>query len=543
MIANGFSLAKPSRPSRAYLHLTSSDHLVTLADHVRQTTFEDAQNTHTSSALIGPPTVEFAPYARAPGGRQKTDLRAGTIDQDSDFMAFLEGLANPDAVKDGNTDGLDNRRKTPVTTTPLVQYLKDKKASKTKDAATKAMKKQEIKGKGKDVSPIPDDAKKKGKDVKADKLVEKAAKEAVKILNREAANKTSSSASSPAQTSQASTGEQVPKLDVNKVPSAQRGAAIAAHVRMLKRDLGLGTAQAHRQIRRDTIEASKGEAAEKPSAGKSPAIEEKALASKPSNPATPTAPKAALQQRDRRVRGKGSSSESTVSSATATNAQPSSTSTAAAPPVTPKPMVLLKKPESQQTSSTPPAAVTSIPVPASTPPTPQNSTGSTSLNRPLRKPRAPDTPTEGAHQAFIKHANPSQGVTEPLLKEALEKFGAVSMVEIDRRKGFGYVDFAEPEGLKAAMAANPVAVAQGTVQVMQRKGPVTPASAASNTPAKQPFKGPSPSQRGGRGGSMGRRGGRGGGGMRGGNAAASSSAQGASGSEAGKGASSSGAGK
>jgi len=540
MPADSFSLSKPSRPSRAYLHLTSSDHLVTLADHVRQTTFEDAQNTYTSSVLIGPPTVEFAPYSRVPSGKQKTDLRAATIDQDPDFMAFLEGLANPEPGKDNNADGLDSMRKVAVTTTPLVQYLKDKKASKTKEAAAKATKKQEVKGKGKDASPSTEDTKKKGKEFKADKLVEKAAKEAVKILNREAATKSATSTSSTAQTSQTPAAEPVRKLDVNRIPSAQRGAAIAAHVRMLKRDLGLGTAEAHRQIKRDTAEALKTEAIDKAATDKLPTIEGKAPATSSLSPLTPTAPKAALQQQNRKTRGKGSSSESTASTAAKSNTNTPSTSNASAAPATPRPMILLKK--SAELHPAPPT--TTIPLTSTTaavpsPATQQPSSGSTSLNRPVRKPRAPDTPTEGARQAFVKHANPSQGVTEPLLREALEKFGAVSLVEIDRRKGFGYVDFVEPDGLKAAMAANPITVAQGTVQVMQRKGPVTLPGAGSNTPAKQPPKGPSPAPRGGRGGgTLGRRGGRGGGNMRGGgNAAASTPLQGTSSSEAEKGSS------
>jgi regulator of nonsense transcripts 3 len=98
-------------------------------------------------------------------------------------------------------------------------------------------------------------------------------------------------------------------------------------------------------------------------------------------------------------------------------------------------------------------------------------------------------------------------VTEALLKEAMEAFGAVSMVEIDKRKGFAYVDFVDTEGLKKAMAANPISVAQGTVQVMQRKGTALPPE---KKPVHQPPNAPSRGGRGGRGGTMGRRGGRGG---------------------------------
>ena len=81
------------------------------------------------------------------------------------------------------------------------------------------------------------------------------------------------------------------------------------------------------------------------------------------------------------------------------------------------------------------------------------------------------------------------------------------MVEIDRKKGFAYVDFVDSDGLKKAMAANPISVAQGTVQVLQRKG----VSAPPKPPRQAP---PAPrgggGHRGGRGGVAGRRGGRGG---------------------------------
>ena len=93
----------------------------------------------------------------------------------------------------------------------------------------------------------------------------------------------------------------------------------------------------------------------------------------------------------------------------------------------------------------------------------------------------------------------------------MEKFGTVTTVEIDRRKGFAYVDFADTDGLKKAMAANPISVAQGTVQVMQRKGTALPPDKkATNQVPSAPARG-GRGGRGGGGGTVGRRGGRGGG--------------------------------
>ena len=484
-LTNFCSPSKPSRPSRAYLHLTTEAHLMTLAETVRQSTFEDAQNTFADPALIGPPAVEFATYGRIPGGRRRADARAGTIDQDPEFMSFLEALANPTTGRELTAEALAEiaaGKSERVTTTPLVQFLKDKKASRSKDAAAKAAKKQESQS-AKKAAVLPEDVKKKGKETK---LVERAAKEAVKILNREAASKTAAGLSTAGQSS-GDTVTGAPKLDVSKVPGRQRSAFVAAHIRMLQRDLGLSPAQAHRQVRRDTADAQRAERAAAAEKATSEAVEGLS-AQATQSPAIPTAPKGGSAATSRRSRAKASNSaDSEASKQASTSPSPSASTNA------PIPMLLLKKPESSQLSSAtlaPQAAAAKLP-PAVL----------------ARKPQVA-LPSEGATQAFVKHANPSQGVTEPLLKEAMEKFGAVSMVEIDRRKGFAYVDFVDTDGLKKAMAANPISVAQGTVQVMQRKGTSLPFE---KKPQHQAPHVPSRGGRGGRGGTVGRRGGRGGG--------------------------------
>lgn len=82
---------------------------------------------------------------------------------------------------------------------------------------------------------------------------------------------------------------------------------------------------------------------------------------------------------------------------------------------------------------------------------------------------ASPTVSPGATQAFLKHANPSQGVTESLLDEAFSAFGTVTKVEIDKKKGFAYLDFADSNGLQKAIVASPVKIAQGQVVVLERK--------------------------------------------------------------------------
>lgn len=110
-------------------------------------------------------------------------------------------------------------------------------------------------------------------------------------------------------------------------------------------------------------------------------------------------------------------------------------------------------------------------------------------------------------QAFLKHANPSQGVTEPLLAEAFATFGKVEKVEIDKKKGFAYVDFDEPHGLLQALRASPVDVGQGQVVVLERK--VTPHAQTRGSRGGGPKSSPRGSSttqisRGGRGGTPGR---------------------------------------
>ncbi|KAH8597963.1 Smg-4/UPF3 family-domain-containing protein [Bisporella sp. PMI_857] len=478
-------LSKPSKPSRAYFHITSQENLISLAEKVAQSTFEDAENTFTNPCLVGPPVVEHALYARIPGLRHRVDQRAGTIDQDPDYQSFLEEMTNPATPKEVIGEavlGAGALKPEKVTSTPLIEFIRDKKTAKI--AAAKAARKQEallIKAKAaKEASGagVSDDGRKKGKDVKSDRAVERATKQTIKILNREAAAKAASNSSSKSSDKVSETPSEgaSPKTPATKTPTSQRGAATPGQVRMLQRDLGIITGSG-RQRREPTTQKG--------------AIANDTGPDTPASPAEskiPTAPKAGAtpQGAGRQRKGRGPAIE-TSKAATAS----SSTASPQAP------MVLLKKPDASQ-----PTLVT-----PGTPTTPTSQSTQTAPAPPRKIPSV--APSEGATQAFVKHANPSQGVTEELLKQALEAFGAVSMVEIDKRKGFAYANFVEADSLRKAMAANPITVARGTVQVMQRK--------AEKKPQHQP-----PAARGGRGGgrggNVGRRGGRGG--MRGGSSSA-----------------------
>ncbi|KAJ6164644.1 hypothetical protein N7470_003316 [Penicillium chermesinum] len=391
--------AKPSRPSRAYVHVVSSEQITPLSEQVRQASFHDARNTFHDPVLLGPPTLEFAPYAKTPGSRVRKDARQGTIDQDPDFIAFLESLTQP-ITKSAPAEADGNEKKDSVVTTPLVQFIKDKKASKAKDGGgsksskgrsdkepkEKVQAKKVLQRPNKETSTA-EPSEKKGKGEKNPKESAKASKQAA-------------SASKPGKANASNTA----KESGGQERKRERGNATGVN-KILQRDLGVSPAGG--------------------SGG--------------------------------RRRGKGDSNEtdspndSTRDSATATLA-----------------------PDSTKKDQTTKGNKNAGPIKAKESESPQGPDSTPTSNPPAKTPKgtkgkstAPPSPT--ATQAFLKHANPSQGVTEALLQEAFGSFGAVSKVEIDKKKGFGYVDFAEPGGLQRAIAASPVAVAQSQVVVLERK--------------------------------------------------------------------------
>ncbi|KAL4886695.1 Smg-4/UPF3 family-domain-containing protein [Aspergillus karnatakaensis] len=406
--------AKPSRPSRAYLQVTSSDHIGPLSDKVRSTSFIDARNTVNDPILLGPPNLEFAPFAKVPGGRSRKDARQGTIDQDPEFIQFLESLTQPitKAVPAESAEGED--KKEVVTTTPLVQYIKDKKANKAKEAANKSAKhrsekdaksekiqsKKLLQRPDKEAAPAAD-AGKPEKRSRADK----ATKEAVKAANKQAISLASK------QGPKAPAAQNSPKDTAQPAPERkrERGNAAAA-ARILQRDLGLAPPSNRRR-------GGRGAAADGDARGDQAATETSKKETQTKSPrGGPT------QDAKSKQPSTPQSSETPASQRSETSTPVQSTSTPRAP----------KAARGKQPSTT-----------------------------------TPTIPT--ATQAFLKHANPSQGVTEPLLDAAFAPFGKVIKVEIDKKKGFGYVDFAEPESLQKAIAASPVTVAQSQVVVLERK--------------------------------------------------------------------------
>src|SRR5271168_3213547 len=101
------SPSKPSKPARAYLRVKEQSHLDLLSTKIKQTTFQDAKNTMKDSCLLGPPSLEFAPFGKVPGSRVRHDGRQGTIDQDPEFIDFLHSLTEPASKPPANDDGAE----------------------------------------------------------------------------------------------------------------------------------------------------------------------------------------------------------------------------------------------------------------------------------------------------------------------------------------------------------------------------------------------------------------------------------------------------
>ncbi|KAI1136814.1 Smg-4/UPF3 family-domain-containing protein, partial [Hypoxylon sp. FL0543] len=524
--------ANPSSPGRCYLQVLQTEDISVLAEIVQRSTWEDEKRSFNDPALVGPPYLEISLYQKVPNSKRRTDTKQGTIDQDPDFMAFLDSLTQDPAVKEVDADQIAEdtvKADVKVTTTPLVEYLKEKKANKGKEATNaKGGKHARHESQGTKSKGGQEDSKKKAKESKADKAEkttekeEKKPKEPVKLLTKKAAAQEAAEGSKSAATAHSTTN----KTTEEPAPKSRR-ANIAAAAKILQRDLGLSPGSAHRRARQD---AAKAEAAAKTDASKEKDAKDStstaaAVPSQPASsapPSAPTAPKAQATEGSRRPRG-AKAAKQNGSSDTAKGSKDSASNTTKSGPVT-TPIILKRKDDAPPAgpASTTPATTTSS---APTPPTgPKAAAGKSASNKPApsqKKGSSQPSITPGVTRAFVKHANPSQGVTEPLLKQAMEVYGPVTFVEIDKRKGFAYVDFADHDSLVKAITASPVSVAQGTVQVLERKEMKKPAQAPTQPAADKASNEAPPDRpkRGGRG--RGRRGGGGGagGGGGGGNAA------------------------
>ncbi|KAK3720990.1 hypothetical protein LTR37_003280 [Vermiconidia calcicola] len=373
--------------SRCYLHVVREAYVKEFEKRFLEVVFHDKAGTHKNPDLKHfAPTLGFAPNQRTPlqQNKQRTDNRQGTIDQDPEFIAFLEAETQPitksslleaAAEKDGAKD---------VKTTPLIEDLREKKANKAKAAQVKAEKAGKVPSKDA-VVPVKEDAAKVGQPQK----VEQAPKEPAKPVAKPATAKQVQQAksSSPAKTKKQQQ-QQSPKPQnatpaqtvANPAPSSpapqrvppnqrQRGNADGIK-KMLQKDLGIRPKQ-----------------------------------TQPTQPTT--AP----------------------------------TQTPASPP---------------STTSTPVQQFKVAPAPSKAPP-----------SKPASTPAATAEAKPPLLKAYLKHANPSQGMTEVLIQQALSQYGEMANVTIDPRKGTAIAVFKSNEGLKKALEAKRVPVANGAVEVLE----------------------------------------------------------------------------
>ncbi|KAH9830243.1 nuclear localization sequence-binding protein-like [Teratosphaeria destructans] len=437
--------------TEACVHELNARHLEVIANNG----YHDKSGTHAFPELKQlQPMIEYAANQKIPqNNRQRADNRAGTIDQDPEYMAFLEeqtqAIVKPAALE----PAADKADKLEIKSTPLIDDLREKKANKAKAASNKNDKKKDDDKKELDAKSSPSRA--KGvKSAQATK-VEQAAKEAAKALTKQVANKaaaqpqsastkTASPAKAAAKRQPAASPKQQNATPVqpaapsdsrgssspapNRLPPGQRPRGNAEGIKkMLQKDLGIGP---------------------KPTPG--------------SRPQTP--------KQNQRA---NSAAASTVASPTPASPKPTEQGK---PPTAPK-----AQQQQQQAKSAPAPANTAASLsPSST-------------------------------KAYLKHANPSQGMTEMLILQALSQYGPVNSVTIDPRKGTAIAMFKDQDGLAKALEAKKIPVANGAVEVHAFRDGSTRGGAPTGAPA-----GPSGRGRGGH------RGGRGG--VRGGAAAANTSA-------------------
>jgi regulator of nonsense transcripts 3 len=530
--------SKYSKPAWATIRVTEDALVPAFIEKISQTVFHDAKNSFNDRCLIGKPVAEIDMFQKTSNPRQKPDPRQGTIDQDPEFQAFLVGQTQ-EPPKSISIEGAENIAPTEdkkVTTTPLIEYLREKKAAKekgtskpkhirieSKDEKPDRSEKKASKAPLKDITSAGDKGKRANRS-------EKAAKEAIKTSNKEVSATTANSST------QAVTESNAPTSTTEKKPGRVNASAAA---KLLQRDLGIGPAAGSRRrgVKRELATDASKALETKPAETTSTAAPEQGE-KVPSEVTKPPKKENHRPSRAERRAHKAALEKATADTQNATGKESAKHHTT---PTT-VPSSILRKPATPATAATTSQGVTtSSGTVKSPPPTapkgpagnrrasntpaqtqlqsntiPKGPAATTSSDKlPAPKPAAP-APT--SRQAFLKHANPSQGITEPLIEAALSVYGAIEKVEIDKRKGFAYVDFVEPEGLQKAIAASPVKVAQGAVQVLERKerlaGKLTApstASAAQTLPTSAPtaprggvFRGPRGGNRGRGGGSAGR---------------------------------------
>ncbi|KKF96853.1 hypothetical protein CFO_g826 [Ceratocystis platani] len=486
---------RPSHASVAYFQLSREDDVVSFGEAVKLIVWEDAGDTFHDSCLKAKPYLERCVYRKNPMEKDRGDSLQGTIDQDPEFIHFLENLTRVAANEKeedktaAQTPEVEKSTEKP-TSTPLVEYMREKR-EKDKDAGGAGRgsrsAKQEARlaaksSKSSDKKKARDKDRDSGKDKeKSERMTDK-----IKILKKAA---TADAPGTSKNAAAASNGSQAPG---SQSSSKTKRATIAAAARVLQRDHGLSPGAAHRRARAEIakveMENKTAAAAAATTSGASTSKKDspKEPSQTPTETSKPAEPAAGSSRREPgRTRGRGRGKGGGDTNAAKAQQQE---------PV--KPIILLKKkPEidaspasiqspSLKTNEAPRIAEASTKG-ASEPATQPSASSSkgklaekSNNNSKARKAdrqdaksgaSAPLTVTPGATKAFIKNVNPSCGINASSLRTALSCFGAINAIDIELRKGFAYVEFSQHESLVAAVKAGSISIGQGQIRVAERK--------------------------------------------------------------------------
>uniref|UniRef100_A0A0P4W7Z5 UPF3 domain-containing protein n=1 Tax=Scylla olivacea TaxID=85551 RepID=A0A0P4W7Z5_SCYOL len=167
----------PNAFTRAYINFKSSSEIFNFRDKFDGYVFVDQKGNEF------PAMVEFAPFQKVPKrlGSKKKDARCGTIDQDPDYLEFLETIANPETVTLQPLEAVleeiqahDRELKANngylKVKTPLLEYIEQRKAEKLR---SKEEKREERRRKEFERKKAKEDEKRKKKEVKEQKEMKK----------------------------------------------------------------------------------------------------------------------------------------------------------------------------------------------------------------------------------------------------------------------------------------------------------------------------------------------------------------------------------
>ncbi|KAL0576120.1 hypothetical protein V5O48_005867 [Marasmius crinis-equi] len=179
-------LNKENISSRAYVSFKSEEQLTSFHRDYDGHIFRDKSGSYrTSSCNESQAVVEYAPYQKIPSDKKKADARLGTIEQDEDYISFVQSLqsAGEPATIEALVASLQPAPQ--PKTTPLLEALKAEKVA-AKEAKEKMLLMRSHHAHPTEVLTRKDDGKKKAapsKAAEAPPLSKKAAKKAAALAN------------------------------------------------------------------------------------------------------------------------------------------------------------------------------------------------------------------------------------------------------------------------------------------------------------------------------------------------------------------------